>query len=232
MALIPAQDITMISLVLASCAVAIAVVGLLFRPKTIVEKPIPEEALDAIALVKEFSERQRRLEQRMVDEKVRLEILELRVSRQVAPSASHQTPSEDNKFGKIDTSVGLNAAHRPNVGNVVESRELSRLRTLEPPEKNVALSMNEDRSFPTDANTPTESDVGRRDSTIIEILQAVSDGHGSVTARQIQERIHRSREHTARMMNELHKEGLVLRNIEARPFTYSLTDAGRSALVR
>jgi predicted transcriptional regulator len=229
-----AQDITIISLILASFAVAIAIVGLLQRPKNLA-KQVPEESLDAIALVKEFGERQKRLEQKMVDEKVRLEILELRISKQkVASSESYHMPPQGNKFGRIDANGSLSSLKSGSVKAIGEPSELAlRFRTPEPSGKyEVPLDTVEDHSFSNGENGRTTSALDRRDSTTIEILQAVSDGDGRATARQIQERIGRSREHTARMMNELYKEGLVLRNVEARPFTYSLTDAGRNVLVR
>ena len=62
----------------------------------------------------------------------------------------------------------------------------------------------------------------------IEALRAVLEsGSDGITARQIQERIGRSREHTARMMNAFFRQGLVERNSEVRPFSYTITDRGK-----
>jgi len=52
-------------------------------------------------------------------------------------------------------------------------------------------------------------------------------GDRGATAKLIQTRIGRSREHTARMMNSLFKDGLVERSSEARPFTYKITEKGQ-----
>jgi hypothetical protein len=51
------------------------------------------------------------------------------------------------------------------------------------------------------------------------------------TARQIQQDIHRSREHTSRLVRKLADEGLVRRNETIKPFSYSITDEGRKLLV-
>ena len=51
----------------------------------------------------------------------------------------------------------------------------------------------------------------------------LESGAKGKSAREIQVRIGRSREHTARMMNALFKKGLVERNNEVRPFSYKIT---------
>ena len=51
-----------------------------------------------------------------------------------------------------------------------------------------------------------------------------------MTSRDIQNASRRSREHTARLMNKLFKEGLVERNTNTKPYSYSITDKGLSRL--
>jgi len=51
-----------------------------------------------------------------------------------------------------------------------------------------------------------------------------------MTSRDIQITIGRSREHTSRMMKKLFEEGLVERNMQAKPFTYNITDKGKAKL--
>ena len=58
----------------------------------------------------------------------------------------------------------------------------------------------------------------------------LESGTKGATARDIQEKIGRSREHTARMMNALFKKGLVERNSEARPFSYRITEKGKQVV--
>ena len=51
-----------------------------------------------------------------------------------------------------------------------------------------------------------------------------------MTSRDIQNASHRSREHTARLMNKLFKDGLVERNTKTKPYSYSITDKGLARL--
>jgi CRP-like cAMP-binding protein len=50
------------------------------------------------------------------------------------------------------------------------------------------------------------------------------------TSREVQHAIGRTREHTARLMKKLHDSGLVSRDVNAKPFRYNITDAGRERL--
>jgi DNA-binding PadR family transcriptional regulator len=50
------------------------------------------------------------------------------------------------------------------------------------------------------------------------------------TSREVQLAVGRTREHTARLMKKLHDSGLVSRDVNARPFKYNITDAGRERL--
>ena len=49
----------------------------------------------------------------------------------------------------------------------------------------------------------------------------------TMTSRDIQITIGRTREHTARMMKKLFEEGFVERNMKTKPFTYYITDKGK-----
>ena len=51
-----------------------------------------------------------------------------------------------------------------------------------------------------------------------------------MTSRDIQITIGRTREHTSRMMKKLFEEGLVERNMQTKPFTYHITDKGKTKL--
>ena len=51
-----------------------------------------------------------------------------------------------------------------------------------------------------------------------------------MTSRDIQITIGRSREHTSRLMKRLFEEGLVERNTKLKPFTYKITEKGRTKL--
>jgi predicted transcriptional regulator len=51
-----------------------------------------------------------------------------------------------------------------------------------------------------------------------------------MTSRDIQITIGRSREHTSRLMKRLFQEGLVERNTRTKPFTYRITEKGKTKL--
>ena len=51
-----------------------------------------------------------------------------------------------------------------------------------------------------------------------------------MTSRDRQITIGRTREHTSRMMKKLFEEGLVERNMQTKPFTYHITDKGKTKL--
>lgn len=50
------------------------------------------------------------------------------------------------------------------------------------------------------------------------------------TSREVQLAVGRTREHAARLMKKLYDSGLVSRDVNARPFKYNITDAGRERL--
>ena len=50
----------------------------------------------------------------------------------------------------------------------------------------------------------------------------------TMTSRDIQITTKRSREHTSRLMKKLFESGLVQRNTETKPYTYSITEKGKS----
>lgn len=64
--------------------------------------------------------------------------------------------------------------------------------------------------------------------TIDYILKLLADRPR--TSREVQHAIGRTREHTARLMKKLHDLGLVSRDVNAKPFRYNITDAGRERL--
>lgn len=51
-----------------------------------------------------------------------------------------------------------------------------------------------------------------------------------MTSRDIQITIGKTREHTSRVLKRLYDEGYVQRNIETKPFTYSITQKGKTRL--
>jgi len=50
----------------------------------------------------------------------------------------------------------------------------------------------------------------------------------AMTSRDIQITLKRSREHTSRLMKKLFEDGYVERNTETKPYTYSITEKGKT----
>jgi len=49
-----------------------------------------------------------------------------------------------------------------------------------------------------------------------------------MTSRDIQIALNRTREHTARLLNKLFKDGLVNRNSTTKPYSYSISSKGKT----
>jgi hypothetical protein len=163
-----------------------------------------DAVVEVSAIVSEFSQRLRRLEENLVDQKVKMEILELRASRvpreavALSPIAYSRAEDGSNSFDNLERPaserIGLQAG----------------VRTL--PQKD---------------RPEIDKKLG---ATEMEALRLVFEGRGKISAKEIQQRIGRTREHTARMMNSLYHDGLVERDATARPFSYYITEKGREVL--
>ena len=70
--------------------------------------------------------------------------------------------------------------------------------------------------------------ISRYSDVIDAILHTITDK--SMTSRDIQITIGRTREHTSRLMKKLSDDGLVQRHAGTKPFVYSLTDEGKKKL--
>jgi len=60
------------------------------------------------------------------------------------------------------------------------------------------------------------------------VLHLITDK--AMTSRDIQITLKRSREHTSRLMKKLFDDGYVKRNINTKPYTYSITDKGKERI--
>jgi predicted transcriptional regulator len=165
-----------------------------------------DTGLEVSAIVSEFSQRMRRLEENLVDQKVKSEILELRMRR--------SSESVTSSTGRMPNAYERPELHGENEVNVTP-KSLSRSEQVQVRASSADKKIEIDR---------------RSGSTELEALRLVFEGRGNATAKDIQQRIGRTREHTARMMNSLFQEGLVERNVTARPFVYSITQKGRDLL--
>jgi DNA-binding transcriptional ArsR family regulator len=70
----------------------------------------------------------------------------------------------------------------------------------------------------------------RQNSTVDYILKKLEDN--PLSTREIQQIIGRSREHTSRLMKKLYEEKLVNRDMQSKPFRYTITDEGHRLLIK
>ncbi|MBA3750456.1 MAG: helix-turn-helix transcriptional regulator [Nitrosopumilus sp.] len=73
-------------------------------------------------------------------------------------------------------------------------------------------------------------DDDRHNSTIEYILKKLENN--SLTTREIQRYIGRTREHTSRLMKKLYDNKFVDRDMDSKPFKYTITDEGRKLLIK
>jgi hypothetical protein len=165
-----------------------------------------ETSVEVSAVVAEFTQRLRRLEEQLVDQKVKLEILELRATR-VPHEAVALSPVAYAR-SESDSSLSFENRERPS------------------PER---LGLQSGVRLPAQMDRP-EPDEKKLGVTEMEALRLVFEGRGKISAKEIQSKIGRTREHTARMMNSLYHDGLVQRDVTTRPFSYSITEKGRDLL--
>jgi hypothetical protein len=163
-----------------------------------------DTSVEVSAIVSEFTQRLRRLEESLIDQKVKIEILELRASRNphealaLSPVAYSRVSDDVNSFDNPER----------------------------PSSERIGLQSGM-RTVPQNDRPELDKKMG---VTEMQALRLVFEGRGKISAKEIQQRIGRTREHTARMMNSLYHDGLVERDVTARPFSYSITEKGRDLL--
>ncbi len=187
--------ITIISLALA-CVTLILVVMLYVRKGSFreISQGDQDSRLEVTAIVDEFTQRLKRVEQGLIDQRVKFEILQLRMSGEVSQRRRDVT----SDFRDIPRTASIPADTKRATKDVITQ--------------------------------PVEASVSKKSSsTELEILSMVENA-GKITAKEIQRRIGRTREHTARMMNILYRDGLVDRDATSRPFAYSITTKGMDML--
>ncbi len=72
--------------------------------------------------------------------------------------------------------------------------------------------------------------VDHHNSTIEYILKKLDNN--SLTTRELQQIIGRTREHTSRLMKKLYDNKLVDRDVDSKPFKYTITNEGRKRLIK
>jgi DNA-binding transcriptional ArsR family regulator/uncharacterized coiled-coil protein SlyX len=75
-----------------------------------------------------------------------------------------------------------------------------------------------------------DNNQNNQNSTVEYILKRLE--HNSLTTREIQRIIGRTREHTSRLMKKLYDNKFVDRDMESKPFRYTVTNEGRKLLIK
>ena len=101
------------------------------------------------------------------------------------------------------------------IEKLVETRE---------PEKEIEVVREPEIVLEKQVSTPNLSNI-EPVSPVDYVLQLITNK--AMTSRDIQITTKRSREHTSRLMKKLFESGLVQRNTETKPYSYSITEKGK-----
>ena len=104
------------------------------------------------------------------------------------------------------------------IEKLVETRE---------PEKEIEVVREPEIVLEKQVSTPNLSNI-EPVSPVDYVLQLITNK--AMTSRDIQITTKRSREHTSRLMKKLFESGLVQRNTETKPYSYSITEKGKAKI--
>ena len=153
----------------------------------------------------------------------------------IKSSSELSSPSQDERLGYyerqlIDMKIRLDALEIQGVEtksddpNMELKQFLEKLAKKEMIQEKVSEEEQKVEIMPEEpapvAKTPTLEPTNPTDF----VLRLITDK--AMTSRDIQITLKRSREHTSRLMKKLFEDGYVKRNVESKPYTYSITDKG------
>ena len=95
------------------------------------------------------------------------------------------------------------------------------------PEKQIEVIKEPEIILEKQISTPNLSNI-EHVSPVNYVLQLITNK--AMTSRDIQITTKRSREHTSRLMKKLFESGLVQRNTETKPYSYSITEKGKGKI--
>ncbi|MDO7727209.1 MAG: winged helix DNA-binding protein, partial [Nitrosopumilus sp.] len=95
------------------------------------------------------------------------------------------------------------------------------------PEKEIEVVKEPEKVVENQISTPNVPNI-ESVSPIDYVLQLITNK--AMTSRDIQITTKRSREHTSRLMKKLFESGLVQRNTETKPYSYSITEKGKEKI--
>jgi len=229
--------ITLTSLVVAVLASVLAAVTFWLFRRDLRSLKLMEKGLEASALVEEFGQRSKRLEKEIVDHKVKLEVMELRMRNRDALQPQQQFHSTVSRSPSARTSTNASQRPRSSAPAILSdpsevrissstNQSLDRLTTIQQTPLGQSPPVENTESVQREPEVPAVHEFSKSEREALKIVME----SGRASAREIQNKIQKTREHTARLMNSLYKEGLVERDASARPFVYAITQKGREKL--
>ena len=120
--------------------------------------------------------------------------------------------------GVEENPVDPNLELKQFIEKLVERRE---------PEKEIEVVREPEIVLEKQISTPNLSNI-EPVSPVDYVLQLITNK--AMTSRDIQITTKRSREHTSRLMKKLFESGLVQRNTETKPYSYSITEKGKEKI--
>ena len=104
---------------------------------------------------------------------------------------------------------------------------IEKLVEIKEPEKEIEVVKEPEIVLEKQISTPNLSNI-EPVSPVDYVLQLITNK--DMTSRDIQITTKRSREHTSRLMKKLFESGLVERNTETKPYSYSITEKGKGKI--
>ena len=108
--------------------------------------------------------------------------------------------------------------------NLELKKFIEKLVETKEPEKQIEVIKEPEIILEKQISTPNLSNI-EHVSPVNYVLQLITNK--AMTSRDIQITTKRSREHTSRLMKKLFESGLVQRNTETKPYSYSITEKGK-----
>jgi DNA-binding MarR family transcriptional regulator len=204
------EDVVIVTI--ASVTLFISVIILArYLPKI---RKIIKEQKDASEIIKgvvsELRDRLSQQDQKILDQQVRLDVIELKLDQ--LSKALSKEEKEVIKVHEVSDTRRILEEVKDLLRNLGESEVFMPRKIQQIDEVKEIEALGE--------LSPTESSV-------LKLLM-----EGAQTPKQIQQRINKSREHTARLMKTLFEFGYVIREERKRPYVYEITEKGKELIKR
>ena len=164
---------------------------------------IHENASIVNAIASEYARRMEKYDSAIADLRVRLDVIELQSQKHLMTQQVHST---ENKSFVTLSDTSQEQSHRPSF-SAYHRPKIEHLKRIA-------------------GDIPDSNDV--HNGTADYVLKLLDEK--SMTSKEVQHAIGRSREHTSRLMKRLCEYGFVNRDSDTKPFTYALAEAGRIRL--